>query len=84
MQLTIEIDDKLRNRLDIEASKLGVDEAECARRLVEQALKKEPATLSEAIQMWIDEGDEEEQRETFEALRQGLNESHSSYRKIFP
>jgi hypothetical protein len=36
------------------------------------------------LQSWIDEGDEEEQRDTFEALREGLNANHSSSRRIFP
>ena len=36
------------------------------------------------LRSWIDSGDAEEQRETFEALKQGLNEHNSSGRIIYP
>ena len=36
------------------------------------------------IQSWIDEGDADEQTETFEALREGLNQNHSSSRAVLP
>src|SRR5947208_28205 len=41
------------------------------------------SSTARLIQSWIDNGDEKEQRETFEALREGLNASHSSYRKCW-
>ncbi len=42
--------------------------------------------LAALLQSWIDEGDEEEQRETFEALKKGLNETREANgeRIIFP
>jgi hypothetical protein len=36
------------------------------------------------LRSWIEEGDEDEQRESFEALKQGLNAHHSSGRIIYP
>ncbi len=36
------------------------------------------------LRSWREEGDEAEQRETFEALKQGLNAHHSSGRTIYP
>jgi hypothetical protein len=36
------------------------------------------------LRSWREEGDETEQRETFEALRAGLNRHHSSRRRIYP
>ena len=36
------------------------------------------------LAIWIEEGDELEQRDTFEALKQGLNKHHSSGRAIYP
>ena len=36
------------------------------------------------LRSWIDEGDETEQRESFEALRKGLNAHQSSGRTIYP
>lgn len=42
------------------------------------------AAALELLRSWVEEGDVEEQPETFEALKQGLNENHAPYRKIFP
>jgi len=42
------------------------------------------AAAIELLRQWREEGDEEEQRDTFEAIMQGLNEHHSSDRKLFP
>jgi hypothetical protein len=36
------------------------------------------------LRSWIDDGDEDEQRESFEALKKGLNAHHSSGRIIYP
>jgi hypothetical protein len=36
------------------------------------------------VQSWIDEGDEEEQRETWEYLVRVLDEDRTSARKLFP
>jgi len=38
----------------------------------------------ELLRSWVKDGDDEEQRSTFEALREGLNAHHSSGRIIFP
>jgi type II secretory pathway pseudopilin PulG len=36
------------------------------------------------LQSWVDEGDEEEQRETLAYLKQALDEDRSSARQLFP
>ena len=36
------------------------------------------------LQSWIDDGDEEEQRDTWEFLKKALDEDRPSYRKLFP
>jgi hypothetical protein len=36
------------------------------------------------LQSWVDEGDEEEQRETLAYLKQALDEDRSSSRRLFP
>jgi excisionase family DNA binding protein len=38
----------------------------------------------ELLRKWREEGDEEEQREAFEALKQVLNEERKGYRLIYP
>jgi hypothetical protein len=40
--------------------------------------------LAELLRQWREEGDLEEQRETFEILKRGLNENRPGQRKIFP
>jgi excisionase family DNA binding protein len=40
--------------------------------------------LVELLRRWREEGDEEEQRQTFEALKQVLNEERKGYRLIYP
>jgi excisionase family DNA binding protein len=40
--------------------------------------------LIELLRKWREEGDEQEQREAFEALKQTLDEDRMGYRKIYP
>ena len=54
---------------------------EQSRRQVQREKNQRAIAL---IQSWIDQGDVDEQRESFEALKQGLNAHHSSGRQIFP
>jgi hypothetical protein len=49
-----------------------------------QAQREKNQKAIALIQSWIDEGDEDEQRDAFEALKHGLNAHHSSGRIIFP
>lgn len=53
----------------------------------EQARQAQIAKNQAAIQLlrrWATEGDEDEQRETFEYLKRALDEDRLSYRKLFP
>jgi hypothetical protein len=99
MTLIIELPPEVESRLNEESQRKGIAASELARTAIESALMIEserPARLSveeqrkknqraiELLRQWREEGDEDEQRETFEALKEGLNQSHSSYRKIFP
>jgi uncharacterized protein YchJ len=53
------------------------------RQRVEEQKKKNQAAI-ELLRSWRDEGDEEEQRETWEFLKKALDEDRWSYRKLFP
>ena len=87
MSLVIDLSPDLEERLESESRSLGVDPSEVVRRVLETALPDQRNRNREALELlrrWEDEGDEEEQRETLEALKKGLNEHYSSSRTIFP
>ena len=50
----------------------------------EARVSDDPDGLVQLLQSWIDEGDEEEQRETLEYLIHALDEDRLSNRKLFP
>jgi hypothetical protein len=82
MSLVIELTNGLEDKVRNEAEKRGLSADECARRLVVESLSRGRHPLSEAIQSWIGEGDEQEQRETYEALAKGLSENPVRFREI--
>jgi hypothetical protein len=85
MSVTIELSDPVGMALHDEASRRGVPAQELAETLLSESLPvKRKGSLSALIQSWIDEGDEEEQRETWEALKKGIDENRVGQRKFFP
>ena len=54
--------------------------------LVANAITREQKreALIELLRRWREEGDEEEQKETWEYLKKALDEDRLSYRKLFP
>lgn len=46
--------------------------------------QKRNEAAREMLRSWVEEGDEEEQRETWEELKKALDEDRLSYRKLFP
>jgi hypothetical protein len=78
----IELTNGLEDKVRTEAKKRGLDADECACQLVVESLSRGRHPLSEAIQSWIDEGVEQEQRETYEALAKGLRENPVQLREI--
>ena len=93
MTFTITLTPEKEARLRYEAEAHGLAAEELARRLIEEGLPEEvPAererprrsATAELIQSWIDEGDEQEQQETFEILRQELHANHAPFRTVFP
>ena len=87
MSLVIELPPEVEERVRRESERKGVDAADLVVEIVETALPDQRTRnrrASELLRQWSEEGDEEEQRETLEALKEGLNSSHSSNRTIFP
>jgi hypothetical protein len=86
MTLTLNLPPELEERLTDEARRQGLSADEYALDLLEKHLppKDARAELVALLQSWIDEGDEEEQKETGEYLIQALDEDRLSERKLFP
>ena len=72
--------------LEAEASKGDVPVQELVHKSIEEALQRRVRyqAARELMRQWVEEGDEEEQKETLHALKRGLNESRSPDRAIFP
>lgn len=49
-----------------------------------ELLNKQHQALSQLTKEWLEEGDEQEQSETLEYLRQALNENRIDQRTLFP
>jgi hypothetical protein len=86
MTLTLNLPPELEQRLTDEAQRKGLSADECALELLEKQLlpRDARADLVALLQSWIDEGDEEEQKETGDYLIQALDEDRLSERKLFP
>lgn len=88
MTLTLELSDGLEERLQQAAADSGMSPQELALRVLDQSLPHDAEAKRrraiELLRQWREEGDEEEQRETWEALKKGLDENRTSYRKLFP
>jgi excisionase family DNA binding protein len=72
---------RIEDRQQPEAQSPNSGTTEEAARL-EQIQKNQGAI--ELLRKWREEGDEQEQREAFEALKQVLNEERKGYRLIYP
>ncbi len=85
MAITVNLTQEEETRLRNEAERQGVP----AEDLVLNAVRKllPPArnvAAIRALEEVYDDGDEEEQRETWEYLKRVLDEDRLSYRKLFP
>ena len=86
MRLTLELSADLERRLTATAAVWQMTPAEYALKVLDQGIVSAPNAQAaiELLRRWREEGDAEEQRETFEALKAGLDENCSSGRRIFP
>jgi hypothetical protein len=95
MTFTIDIDERLKARLDEAARRRGVEAGEYARQLIEQSLPPADgdtpnrATL-ELLARWDREDETSDpaelarRRQELEELKRSLNENRTSGRKLFP
>jgi hypothetical protein len=86
MTLMLSLTTELQARLALEAKRLGLPDAECALRLLDDHLppaqrREQAAAL---IESWIQEEDDQEQKQTGDFLVQSLDEDRLSERKRFP
>lgn len=86
MTLTLEMKPEMVKRLQDEAARRGMPLEDYTLRLLERNLPAETqgARLSTLIDSWIEQGDEDEQKETGEFLIHALDEDRLSDRKLFP
>jgi predicted transcriptional regulator len=86
--LTLTLDPELEQRLQREASCQGLSPQQYAVQALEEHVSQADRERREKavalVQSWIDEGDEEEQKETGEYLIRVLDEDRLSDRKLFP
>jgi tRNA A37 N6-isopentenylltransferase MiaA len=94
MDITITLDPDAERFVREEAEKRGIAPEKLAETLVSDALERErKAALEreqkaeralELLRSWDEDGDEAEQRGTFDAIVKGLNEGRRGYRQHFP
>lgn len=86
--ITLTLDSEFEQRLLLEASRHGLSPEQYAVQALEERLSQTERERREKaialVQSWIDEGDEQEQRETWEYLVRVLDEDRISARKLFP
>jgi hypothetical protein len=86
MTLTLTLPPDIEKRLQHEAERQGLPPVTLTLQLLDQHLpSKDPRTeLVNLLQSWIDDGDDQEQKETGEYLVQALDEDRLSDRRLFP
>lgn len=86
--MTLALAPELEERLKQEAARRGLPPAEYASKVLEEHISQAERERREKaialVQSWIDEGDEQEQKETWEYLVRVLDEDRTSARKLFP
>lgn len=85
MSITLELRDSVAIALREEAERRGLRPEDLAETLLSENLPvlRPKGSLSALIQSWIDDGDEDEQRETWEALSEGIDANRVGQRKLF-
>lgn len=89
MTLKLQLTPDLEEQLTQAAARQGVPIEEYVTHLLEQRFPPplSPERRAEAIALlrsWVEEGDEEEQRETGEYLKRALDENRPEGQKLFP
>lgn len=86
MTITLKLPEDLEKRLRAMADQRGLSIEQSALQLLQQHLpmmSRQERAIS-LLQSWIDDTDDQEQKETGEYLIRSLDEDRSSDRKLFP
>ena len=74
-----------RESVTLKPAPSDISEQKAATEILEaNRLAQQHKALQELTRLWIEEGDEQEQTETWEYLRQALDEDRLSNRPLFP
>ncbi len=86
MTLTVHLPHDLEKRLQHEAERQGIPADTLTLQLLDQHLPANETSgkLTALLQLWIEENDVQEQKETGEYLVQTLDEDRLSERRLFP
>jgi hypothetical protein len=86
MTLTLNLPPDIEERLQHEAERQGLPTVTLTLQLLDQHLpSKDPrAELVSLLQSWMDDSDDQEQKETGDYLIQALDEDRPSDRRLFP
>ncbi len=86
MTLTLNLTPELEKRLAEEALRLGIPLEQYALHVLQRNLPApvRPTEFLAVLRAWMEDGDPEEQKETFEYLSRTLDEDRPSERKLFP
>jgi hypothetical protein len=86
--MTLALAPQVEERLKQEAARRGLPPDEYANKVLDEHLSQAERERREQaialVQSWVDEGDEAEQRETWNYLVRVLDEDRTSARKLFP
>lgn len=86
MTLMLPLPAELQARLAQEAQRLGVNETDCVLRVLNDHLPpaERRAQAAALIESWIQEEDDQEQKQTGDFLVKSLDEDRPADRKLFP
>lgn len=86
MTMMLHVPDELQDRLTAEAARRKVSVEELSLQALDNAVppRERHTDAIALLQSWIDEGDEQEQRETGNFLIKALEDDRLSNRKLFP
>jgi hypothetical protein len=80
MTLTLNLPEKLEQRLRLAAQQQHLSEVE----LVEQLLAEKLEPSLALLESWLEQGIDAEQQQTWETIRQGLEANRDGVRQLFP
>jgi hypothetical protein len=88
MTITLQLSAETQERLQAAARSRGVAPTEYALDVLERNLSEQPIGPNQGavalLQSWIDQGNADEQRRTYEYLTRVLDEDRPAERKLFP